>query len=81
MSGSDAEVKKAAELKLWLESRITELQEEIERLKEALNYVDTTLRAETFRSASELVGEAGEIAERRDLRKDNCLDHLRQARH
>jgi len=42
MSGSDAEVKKAAELKLWLESRITELQEEIERLKEALNYVDTT---------------------------------------
>ncbi|TLX96845.1 MAG: hypothetical protein E6K96_04955 [Thaumarchaeota archaeon] len=70
MSGSDAEVKKAAELKLWLESRITELQEEIERLKEALNYVDTTLRAETFRSASELVSEAGEIAERRELRKD-----------
>src|SRR5438445_13265099 len=70
MSGSDAEVKKAAELKLWLETRITELQEEIERLKEALNYVDTTLRAETFRSASELVSEAGEIAERRELRKD-----------
>ena len=70
MSGSDAEVKKAAELKLWLESRITELQEEIERLKEDLSYVDTTLRAETFRSASELVSEAGEIAERRELRKD-----------
>ncbi|TLY03936.1 MAG: hypothetical protein E6K95_03395 [Thaumarchaeota archaeon] len=70
MSGSDAEVKKAAELKLWLESRITELQEEIERLREALSYVDTTLRAETFRSASELVSEAGEIAERRELTKD-----------
>src|SRR5438445_10985396 len=79
MSGSDAEVKKAAELKLWLETRITELQEEIARLKEALNYVDTTLRAETLRSARELVSEAGEIAEWRELRKEKGVQAIATA--
>ncbi len=70
MSRSESETKKAADLKLWLESRITDLQEEIERLREALDYVDTTLRAETFRSASELLGESQEIPERREIKRD-----------
>ena len=52
---SERDVKKAAELKLWLEGRIAELQDEIERLKESLGYVDATLRVSTFRPASEMM--------------------------
>lgn len=73
MAATDDSVKKAAELKLWLENRIAELQEEIERLKETLGYVDTTLRASTFRPAIEMVEEveeAKEIPEIRELKRD-----------
>lgn len=70
MSSPEEDVKKAAELKLWLESRITELQEEMDRLKEALDYVDSTLRASTFRPASELVAPSVEIAEMREIKRD-----------
>jgi len=70
MADSDPEVKKAAELKLWLESRIAELHEEIERLREALNYVDSTLRASTFRPASEMAVPPVEVPERREIKKD-----------
>ncbi len=70
MEASDRDVKKAAELKLWLEGRIRELQEEIERLKESLTYVDATLRASTFRPAIEMIAEPKEIPEVRELRRD-----------
>ena len=55
MSTSDEQLKKAADLKLWIESRIGELQEEIEKLKEAQAFVDNMLRASSFRPASEVV--------------------------
>ena len=67
---SDAEVKKAAELKLWLEGRIGQLQEEIERLNETLGYVDATLRAGTFRPAIEMMAESKEAPEVRELKRD-----------
>lgn len=70
MAAPEKDVKKAAELKLWLEGRITELQEEIERLKESLSYVDATLRATTFRPAIEMMAEAEEIPETRELKRD-----------
>ncbi len=70
MASSETDVKKAAELKLWLEGRITQLQEEIERLKETLGYVDATLRASTFRPAIEMMTEAKEVPEVRELKRD-----------
>jgi hypothetical protein len=70
MASSDSEVKKAAELKLWLEGRIAQLQEEIERLNETLGYVDATLRVSTFRPAIEMMAESREVPEVRDLKKD-----------
>jgi hypothetical protein len=70
LASSDTEVKKAAELKLWLEGRIAQLQEEIERLKETLGYVDTTLRAGTFRPAIEMMAESKEVPEIRELKRD-----------
>jgi len=70
MAASDREVKKAAELKLWLEGRIAQLQDEIERLKETLGYVDVTLRASTFKPAIEMMTEAREIPEVRELKRD-----------
>jgi ferritin-like metal-binding protein YciE len=63
MAAPDREVKKAAELKLWLEGRIAQLQDEIERLKETLEYVDVTLRASTFKPAIEMMAESREIPE------------------
>jgi hypothetical protein len=70
MAAPANEVKKAAELKLWLEGRIRELQEEIERLKESLTYVDATLRASTFKPAIEMMEEPKEIPEVRELKRD-----------
>jgi hypothetical protein len=70
MAEYEKDVKKAAELKLWLEGRIRELQEEIERLKESLTYVDATLRATTFKPAIEMMAEAKEIPETRELKRD-----------
>ncbi len=70
MDSSERDVKKAAELKLWLEGRIAELQDEIERLKESLGYVDATLRASTFRPANEMMAEARQAPEVRELKRD-----------
>ena len=70
MDPSDREVKKAAEHKLWLEGKIAELQEEIERLKESLGYVDAILRASTFRSAEEMLSNTKEVPDVRDLKRD-----------
>jgi len=70
MATTEADVKKAAELKLWLEGRISQLQEEIGRLKESLEYVDTTLRGATFKPAIEMLAEAREVPELRELKRD-----------
>ena len=70
MAAPDKEVKKAAELKLWLEGRIAQLQDEMERLRETLGYVDTTLRATTFRPAIEMMAEAREVPEILELKRD-----------
>ena len=70
MATPDGDVKKAAELKLWLEGRIAELQAEIDKLQETLGYVDTTLRASTFRPAIDMLEEAKEVPEIRELKRD-----------
>jgi len=70
MASEEHEVKKAAELKLWLEGRIAQLQDEIERLNETLSYVDATLRVSTFKPAIEMLAEAKEAPEVRDLKRD-----------
>jgi hypothetical protein len=70
MAAPDSDTKKAAELKLWLEERIAELQEEIERLRETLGYVDTTLRASTFKQAIDMMAETKEAPEVRELKRD-----------
>jgi hypothetical protein len=70
MATMEGDVKKAAELKLWLEGRIAQLQEEIERLNETLGYVDATLRAGTFRPAIEMMAESKEAPEVRELKRD-----------
>ncbi len=70
MASSEGDTKKAAELKLWLEGRIAQLQDEIERLKETLSYVDINLRASTFRQASEMMVEAKDAPETRELKRD-----------
>jgi hypothetical protein len=70
MAAPDRETKKAAELRLWLESRIAQLQEEMARLKETLDYVDDTLRATTFKPAIEMMAEAKEPPVAREIKRD-----------
>jgi len=70
LDSSEREVKKAAEHKLWLEGKIAELQDEIERLKESLGYVDATLRASTYRSADEMLSNQKVLSDIRELRRD-----------
>ena len=70
MATQDTDVKRAAETKLWLEGRISQLQEEVERLKEALEYVDANLRAETFKPAIEMMAAAAPAPEVRELKRD-----------
>jgi hypothetical protein len=83
MAASEDQLRRNAELKLWIETRIGELQEEIDRLREALSVIDSVLRASSFKPATELAasgprapaGEAAEplaepIPEIRELRRD-----------
>jgi hypothetical protein len=70
MASPEKDVKKAAELKLWLEGRIRDLEEELDRLKESLSYVDATLRATTFKPAIEMITQSEEIPETRELHRD-----------
>jgi len=70
MAAPDRDTKRAAELKLWLEQRIAELEEELERLKETLSYVDNSLRASTFKQANEMMSESKEAPEVRELKRD-----------
>jgi hypothetical protein len=70
MEAPDRDTKRTAELKLWLEQRIAELQEEMERLRETLSYVDNNLRATTFKQASEMMSESKEALEVRELKRD-----------
>jgi hypothetical protein len=52
MELSEQEIKRAAEIKQWAESRIAELDEEMTRLKEILSILDVFLRKTSFQSAS-----------------------------
>lgn len=70
MASAEGDTKRAAELKLWLEQRIAQLQDELERLRETLGYVDANLRASTFMQASEMMAEAKEKPEVRELKRD-----------
>ncbi len=74
MASSDEQLKRAADLKLWIDSRIAELQDEVEKLREAQTMVDTVLRASSFRPASEVLPrpkeDSGQIPEMRELRRD-----------
>jgi len=70
MEAPDRDTKRAAELKLWLEQRIAELEEELERLRETLSYVDNSLRASTFKQADEMMSESKEAPEMRELKRD-----------
>jgi len=69
MSTSDEQLKRAADLKEWLEARIAELQEELEKLREAQAMVDAVLRASSFRPASEVMAATPARAESRPTPK------------
>ena len=79
MASSESDVKKAAETKLWLEGRIAQLQEEMERLRETLGYVDASLRASTFKPAIEMMSESKEAAEVRELKRGKGGEVLARA--
>ena len=49
------EIRKAADTKEWLESRLTELEAEISKLKDTLSVVDSVLRGGSFLTAAEIV--------------------------
>jgi len=68
MSSSDEQLKRAADLKLWIESKIAELHEEIEKLKEAQTIVDGVLRSSSFRPATEVAPAARQRDQEREAR-------------
>jgi hypothetical protein len=81
MATSEDQLRRNAELKLWIETRIGQLQEEVDRLKEALLVIDSVLRASSFKPAAEMAsigprpGEPTEplaepIPEIRELKRD-----------
>jgi len=68
MAASDDELRRNADLKLWIETRIAQLQEEIDRLKEALSVIDSVLRASSFKPAAALAaGPRAPLAEENEL--------------
>ena len=55
-SPNEDEVKKAAEMREWLEERIAEVESELARLKDMQSMVDSVLRRTSFVPATELRG-------------------------
>ncbi|MDG6922211.1 MAG: hypothetical protein JRN67_02835, partial [Nitrososphaerota archaeon] len=51
---SEEEVKRAAELREWLEEKISELDSELARLRDMQTLVDSVLRRSSFIPAAEL---------------------------
>lgn len=81
---NEEEIKRAAELREWLETRTTELESEMNRLRDMLQIVDSVLRRGSFVPAAELKSsqvrnapekKAGAAEESRQLRrsKDGLL--------
>ena len=62
MATTEDQLRRNAELKLWIETRIGELQEETDRLREALSVIDSVLRASSFKPAAELASTAAQRA-------------------
>ena len=62
MAATEDQLRRNAELKLWMETRIGELQEEVDRLREALAVIDSALRASSFKSAAEFASSAPHAA-------------------
>ena len=79
MASSERDVKRAAELKLRLEARIAQLQDQIEMLNETLSYVDDTLRASTFTPAIEMMAEPREAPEVREMMRDKGVNVIATA--
>jgi hypothetical protein len=71
--------KVAADLKQWISERITELQAEIERLKEMQSFVDTYLKQSTFKTAIEISQAPGEVPEIRELKRDRTGELIANA--
>jgi len=83
MAEKDDQVKKAADLKLWIESRIAQLQEEIEKFRDAEALADSALRAGSFRSAIEVSERPKEavapVPETREIRRDKSAEVIAYA--
>lgn len=62
--------KVAAELREWINERISELQSELEKLKEMQSFVDSYLKQTAFKPASEFIQQAEEIPEIREIKRD-----------
>ena len=58
MSFEEEEIRRAAELKPWIESRVAELESEISKLREMMVVVDSVLRRTSFRPARDISGGA-----------------------
>lgn len=58
----DEEVKRAAEMREWIEAKISELEQEVSRLRDMLLLVDGTLRRRSFVKAKELRSTSNAVA-------------------
>ncbi len=65
MPYADDEIKRAADLKSWFEGKISDLEEEISRMREVILVMDSVLRSTSFTTAAELpdAGEKKEVQE------------------
>lgn len=55
MSFTEEEIRRAADMKMWIEARIAEHEADIERLKQMLLIIDSILKQSSFKSAAEII--------------------------
>jgi hypothetical protein len=58
MSFTEEEIRRAADMKMWIEARIAEHEADIERLKQMLLIIDSILRQSSFKTAAEITKHA-----------------------
>ena len=63
MSFTEEEIRRAADMKMWIEARIAEHEADIERLKQMLLIIDSILRQSSFKTAAEIGSKPPAVSE------------------
>ncbi len=80
MSFSEDDIKQAADTKPWIEAKIKESEENIERLKQILRILDGVLRTSSFKAAADITSDSIDRPKSKENQEIKEMKTLQRAR-